>query len=141
MMAQAELPEHYWAEAVATAAYLRNRVPTRSLKSTIPYEKWYDRKPNLSHVRVFGCMCYAYIPEVNKKGKLSNKAEKLRFIGYSSQTKGYYLIDESTSKVVVRQDVIFNESNFIMTLVKQKLLMEKQQLAMSKLWYLKMKNQ
>ena len=47
MMAQAKLPEHYWAEAVATAAYLRNRMPTRSLKSTTPYEKWYDRKPNL----------------------------------------------------------------------------------------------
>ena len=101
MMAQAKLPECYWAEAVATAAYLRNRVPTRSMKSTTPYEKWYDKKPNLSHVRVFACMCYAYIPEVNKKGKLSNKAEKLRFIGYSSQTKGCRLIDESTSKVLV----------------------------------------
>ena len=57
-------------------------------------------------------MCYAYIPEVNKKGKLSNKAEKLRFIGYSSQPKGYRLIDESTSKVLVRPDVIFNEYDF-----------------------------
>ena len=57
-------------------------------------------------------MCYAYIPEVNKKGKLSNKAEKLCFIGYSLQTKGYRLIDESTSKVLVRRDVIFNESDF-----------------------------
>ena len=57
-------------------------------------------------------MCYAYIPEVNKKGKLSNKAEKLRFIGYSLQTKGYGLIDESTLKVLGRRDVIFNESDF-----------------------------
>ena len=96
MMAQAELPKCYWAEAVATAAYLRNRVPTRSLKSTTPYEKWFEKKPDLSHIRIFGCMCYAYIPEVNKKGKLSNKAEKLCFIGYSLQTKGYRLIDEST---------------------------------------------
>ena len=112
MMAQAELPECYWAEAVATAAYLRNGVPTRSLKSTTPYEKWFERKPDLSHIRVFGCMCYAYIPEVKKKGKLSNKAEKLRFIGYSLQTKGYRLIDESTSKVLVRRDVICNESDF-----------------------------
>ena len=71
-----------------------------------------ERKPDLSHIRVFGCMCYAYIPEVNKKGKLSNKAEKLRFIGYSLQTKGYRLIDESTSKVLVRRDVICNESDF-----------------------------
>ena len=112
MMAQAELPERYWAEAVATAAYLRNRVPTRSLKSTAPYEKWFERKPDLSHIKVFGCMYYAYIPEVNKKGKLSNKTEKLHFIGYSLQTKGYRLIDESTSKVLVCRDVILNESDF-----------------------------
>ena len=57
-------------------------------------------------------MCYAYIPEVNKKGKLSNKAEKRHFIGYSLQTKVYRLIDESISKVLVRRDVIFNESDF-----------------------------
>ena len=77
-------------------------MPTRYLKSTTPYEKWYERKPNLSHVRVFCCTCYTYIPEVNKKGKLSTKAEKLRFIRYDSQIKGYCLIDESTSKVLVR---------------------------------------
>ena len=59
MMAQAE---QYWAEAVATATYLRNRLLTRSLKNKTPYERWFDRKPDLSHVRVFGCMCYAYIP-------------------------------------------------------------------------------
>jgi len=89
MMAQAGLSEHYWAEAVATAAYLRNRVPTRSLKKTTPYEKWYGRKPDLSHIRVFGCMCYAYIPDTNKKGKLSKKAEKLRiFYWVQSSNKG-----------------------------------------------------
>ena len=91
MMAQAGLSECYWAEAVATAAYLRNYPPTRSLKSITPYEKWFDRKSDLSHVRVFGCMCYAYIPEVNKRETLSNKAEKLRFNEYSLQTKGYRL--------------------------------------------------
>ena len=112
MMAQAGLSEHYWAEAVATAAYLRNRVPTRSLKKTTPYEKWYGRKPDLSHIRVFGCMCYAYIPDTNRKGKLSKKADKRCCIGYSLQTKGYRLFDEGTSKVLVRRDVIFNEVDF-----------------------------
>ena len=88
MMAQAELPECYWAEAVATAAYLRNRVPTRSLKSTTPYEKWFEIKPDLSHIRVIGCMCYVYIPEVNKKGKLNNKAEKLRLLDTVFKQRG-----------------------------------------------------
>ena len=32
-------------------------------------------------------MAYAYIPEANRKDKLSKKAEKLRFVGYSLQTK------------------------------------------------------
>ena len=99
MMAQAGLPECYWVEAVATAAYLRNRTPTRSLREkTTPYEKWYGWKPDLSHLRVFGCMAYAYIPDSNRKGKLSKNAEKLCFIRYSLQTKGYRLIDENTSK-------------------------------------------
>ena len=72
MMAQTGLPECYWAEAVATAAYLRNRTPKRPLREeTTPYEKWYGRKLDLSHLRVFGSMAYAYIPDANRKGKLS----------------------------------------------------------------------
>ena len=86
VMAQAVLPECYWVEAVATAAYLRNQTPTRSLREkTTHYDKWYGRKPVLRYLRVFGYMAYAYIPDSNRKGKLSKKAEKLRFI--SLQTK------------------------------------------------------
>ena len=113
MMAQAGLPEKYWAEAVATAAYLRNRTPTGSLKQKkTPFEMWYGRKPDLSHLRVFGCMGYAYIPDATRQGKLSSKARKLRFVGYSLQAKGYRLIDETTLKVIIRRDVIFNEFDF-----------------------------
>jgi len=43
-----------------------------------PCEKWYEWKPNLAHLRVFGCMVYVYEPD--RRGKLSKKAEKLRFI-------------------------------------------------------------
>eukprot|EP00731_Ephydatia_muelleri_P037673 Em0533g3a len=46
------------------------------------------------------------------KDKLSKKAEKLRFIGYSLQTKAYRLINDDTGKIIVRRDVIFNESDF-----------------------------
>ena len=98
MMTQAGLPKRYWAETVSTAAYLRNRVNARSLKENqTPYEKWYGRKPDVDHLHVFGCMAYAYIPDANRNGELSKKAEKLCFIGYSLQTnKEYRLIDEDT---------------------------------------------
>ncbi len=63
------------------------------------------------HLRVFGCIAYAHIPDAARH-KLDKKAEKLRFIGYSKVSKGYRLINENTKKVVIRHDVIFNETDF-----------------------------
>ena len=84
MISHAGLPDYYWAEAVATAAYLRNRVSTSAFhEKATPYERWYGRKPDLSHLKVFGCMAYAHIPDV-KRTKLEKKAQKLRFVGYST---------------------------------------------------------
>ena len=54
MLAHAGLPHCYWAEAVSTTAF--EKVGT-------PYERWYERKPNISKLRVFGCMAYAHIPD------------------------------------------------------------------------------
>ena len=112
MIAHADLPTNYWAEAVATAAYLRNRATTSSLKEDkTPYEKWYERKPDVSHLRVFGCVAYAHIPDSERR-KLDKKAEKMRFVGYCKNSKGYRLFDEKTHKIIKRRDVIFNEVNF-----------------------------
>ena len=54
MLAHAGLPHGYWAEAVAAAAYLRNRVTTSPLGDKTPYEMWYGKRPDVSHLRVFG---------------------------------------------------------------------------------------
>ncbi len=112
MIAHAGLPNCYWAEAVSTAAYIRNRIPTRALKEPMtPYEMWYGRKPDVSHLRVFGCISYAHIPDAGRQ-KLDRKAKKLRFVGYSKVSKGYRLFDEEGRKVVIRRDVLFDETNF-----------------------------
>ena len=112
MIAHAGLPNCFWAEAVATAAYLRNRLPTSTFKNKItPYEKWYETKPNLSHLKVFGSVAYAHIPDQERK-KLDQKAEKLRFVGYSLQSKGYRLYDDTTHKIKIRRNVTFNESDY-----------------------------
>ena len=60
---------------------------------------------------MFGCIAYAHIPD-NKRQKLDKKSEKLRFVGYCKESKGYRLLDETTSQVVIRRDVIFNEADF-----------------------------
>ena len=57
MMAHANVSKSYWGEAIATAAYIHNRVPTTALNSgKTPYEIGYKRKPDDSHFRVFGCI-------------------------------------------------------------------------------------
>ncbi len=112
MITHARLPNMYWAEAISTAVYLRNRMPTTAIKENkTPYELWCGRKPNVSHLRVFGCMAYAHVPDSERR-KLDKKAEKLRFVGYSRTSKGYRLFDETKRKVVIRRDVKFNENDF-----------------------------
>ena len=113
MIAHAGLPNSYRAEAVATAAYIRNRTPMTAIEEDkTPYECWYGRKPNLNHLNVlFGCMAYAHVPDALRQ-KLDKKAKKLRFVGYSKNSKGYRLLDEKTQKVIVRRDVTFNETDF-----------------------------
>jgi len=112
MLAHAGLPNCYWAEAVSTAAYLRNQTPSNSFdEHTTPYEKWYGRKPNVNHSRVFGCCAYAYVQDSDRK-KLDMKAEKLRLVGYSKKSKGYRLFNEETRQLVTRRNVIFNGKDF-----------------------------
>ena len=50
MMARANLPISYWGDALLTAAYILNRVPSKSVSST-PYELWTGKKPDLNNLR------------------------------------------------------------------------------------------
>jgi hypothetical protein len=112
MLSHSGLSNMYWAEAISTAVYLRNRLPTAAFKEkTTPYEKWHERKPKVDHLKVFGCVAYSHIADDERK-KLDAKAEKLRFLGYSSESKGYRLYDEKKHQIKIRRNVKFNEADF-----------------------------
>ncbi|MCO5611217.1 hypothetical protein L7F22_065468 [Adiantum nelumboides] len=63
MLKANSLPHKLWMEAVRWAAHVLNGCPTRALKTITPYEAWYDRKPLVSYLHVFGCLAYARIPQ------------------------------------------------------------------------------
>ncbi|GBN06736.1 Retrovirus-related Pol polyprotein from transposon TNT 1-94 [Araneus ventricosus] len=107
LLSEANLPQRFWAEAAMTATYLQNRLPTKP-KGKTPYELWTNRKPNLSHIRVFGCKAYAYIQK-QKRGKLDSKAVEGIFLGYDYRSKGYriYLGD---NKIMISRTVKFIEN-------------------------------
>ena len=47
MLSHVDLSNPYWAEAAATATYLRNRLVSTAKAGETPYLLWYGRKPNL----------------------------------------------------------------------------------------------
>ncbi len=83
MLLDANLPKSFWAEAVSTAAYLRNRSPTTKLESMTPHQAWFGRKPGITHLRVFGSTAYVHIPKDCRK-KLDSKTRGCIFLGYGS---------------------------------------------------------
>ncbi|MCO5546822.1 hypothetical protein L7F22_000258 [Adiantum nelumboides] len=98
MLKAKSLPHNLWMEAVACAAHVLTRCPTRALKTITPYESWYDKKSSVSYLCVFGCLSYAHIPQ-QLRGKLDDKAVKCIFVGYNSGRKGYRLYNPATNKI------------------------------------------
>ena len=118
MLADAKLPHKFWAETLSTAVYLRNRSPTVAVKGKTPFEAWTGRKPNVKHLRVFGCEAYAHVPKDERK-KLDSKARKCILLGYGAETKGYRLYDQKRARVFHSRDVQFNESSQETEVVKE----------------------
>lgn len=111
MLQHAGLPKDFWAEAVSNAANLRNRCPVSWLKGKTPYEAWTKSKPNLSHVKVFGCKAWCKVPDETRK-KWDPKAQSAINLGLVPGTKGYKLYVPETGAVILSRDVAFDESSF-----------------------------
>lgn len=109
MLAGSSLPQNFWAETLSTAVYLRNRSPTKAVKGMTPFEAFHGRKPDVGHLRAFGCVCYAHIAKDERK-KLDAVARRCVLVGYGSEVKGYRLYDPDRKKVFFSRDVRFNES-------------------------------
>jgi hypothetical protein len=110
MLHAQNLKKSLWAEAVVNAAYTRNRCPSRALPSITPEEAWTGRKPCISHMRVFGCIVYAMVPN-EKRGKLHAKGTKCLFLGYCEGTKAYRLMCVQSKKIIKCRDVEFMEDS------------------------------
>lgn len=107
MLKQKNMPHEFWGEAVTTSAYILNRCPTKSLKLKVPMEVWSGKKPSVSHLRVFGSLCYNHIPDV-KRTKLQDKSEVMVLIGYHS-TGGYKLYNPKLKKTCISRDLLIKE--------------------------------
>jgi len=93
MLHHKKIDKIFWAEALTTAVYIRNRVTSRALSPNLtPHHLWHGEAPVLSNLRVFGSRCWYTIPRKKVK-KLDHRAT------------------EKKKKFVISRDVKFDESD------------------------------
>ena len=110
MLIDSKLEDGFWAEAVSTAVYLHARTHSKSIAGGTPYEKLKSKKPELGHLRRFGCAAYKFIPKQLRKGKFSEHSKECIFLGYIHDTgKIWRLWDRQSSRVFEASDVVVNE--------------------------------
>jgi transposase InsO family protein len=109
MLNAKNVPKTFWPEALKWATYILNRSPTLSVKDMTPEKAWSGTKPAVHHFRVFGCLAHVHIPDVHRR-KLDDKSIPCFLLGLSEESRGYKLYDPTHKKIIVRKDVVFDES-------------------------------
>lgn len=111
MLFASGLSDRYWGEALLTATYLKNRSPTKVLNDKTPEEMWSGRKPNLAHLRVFGCTAFVHVPK-GVGSKLMSRTKRCIFLGYDTIDFSYRLLDIDKNCIIRSRNVVFDESSF-----------------------------
>ena len=97
MISHSNLPISLWGEALKTAAYILNRVPTKATAKT-PYELWTGKKPSLKHLHIWGCTAETRPYRPHEK-KLDSRIVSCYFIRYSERSRGYKFYDPTTTSI------------------------------------------
>ncbi|XP_024013181.1 uncharacterized protein LOC112087499 [Eutrema salsugineum] len=108
MLKAKKVLNYLWGEAVRHATYVINRIPIRGLNNMTPYECFREKKPNVEHLKVFGCMAYSKIDSANLKN-LDDRLLSLVHLEIKPGSKAYSLYNPSNRKIVVSCDMVFNE--------------------------------
>ncbi|KAJ9553092.1 hypothetical protein OSB04_017137 [Centaurea solstitialis] len=92
LLIESKVPRSFWPEALATATYLINRLPTKALDLKTPLQilSEFTKLPSTLTLqpRIFGCSVFVHIPKTERT-KLDPCAEKCVFVGYGINQKGY----------------------------------------------------
>ena len=114
-----KVPQSFWGDAILAACYLINRMPSSILHDQIPHSILLPTQP-LFYLspRVFGCICFVHIL-TPRQDKLSAKATKCVFLGYSRLQRGYRCYSPDTNHNFISADAtFFEDSSFFSSVVR-----------------------
>jgi hypothetical protein len=109
MLHAKSLLQRLWSEALNCATYIQNTYPHRSIKDKTLYEAWSGLKPEVAHFHIFCSCAWARIPSEKRKALDPQRTECI-FVGYPNGLKGYWIIDLSSDRLIIKRSVQFEES-------------------------------
>lgn len=107
LLSEAKINKKYWPECIYTAAYIGNRLLTNTKINKTPFEIFFNKKPNVSNLHIYGSTAFARINEECRMSKLHCKAVKCILISYTDT--GYKILVDN--KIIISRHVQFIEKN------------------------------
>ena len=108
MIHDQDLPMHLWDEAAIIVIYVQNRLSHRALEFKTPEEVYTGKKPQVSHLKTFGCPVYVHILK-EKRNKLNPSGKKGIFVGYYEVSKASRIYISGFHHIKISRDVTFDE--------------------------------
>jgi hypothetical protein len=125
ILTAASMNAYWWPDAAIYQTFVHNRMPNMRLNGKSPYEKLYGVKPSYDEIHIWGCICFAFIPEEERpKKKLAPRRRKCKLIGIAKHKKAYKLLALDDNKIIYSRDVLFSKndlSNFFDHCFKKKI--------------------
>ena len=76
MLHSAKMDLRYWGKAFLCAIHIQSCSYTMALDGMVPFKAWSGRKPDVSHLHIFGSIAYVNIPKKLHGGKLEVTSTK-----------------------------------------------------------------
>ena len=104
MLNRSKISKDLWPEAICCAVYSLNRVINSRANKT-PYEQWFNRKPDVSNLRIFGEEAILKKQADKLEHSWDEKGVTARFVNYTDRFNTYRFL--LGNKIVVSCDWVF----------------------------------
>ncbi|KAG2927652.1 hypothetical protein PC115_g7458 [Phytophthora cactorum] len=119
------MPELLWGEAFMFAVEVLNVSPTSALAGETPYTRRFGERPDISSLRTWGCLAYAFTQKVLRKNKEENPGKPCLFLGYATDTISYRVLSLKTGNIEDCRTVEFAEDWTVERSYVEKLLLNR----------------
>jgi len=110
LLLESSVPSMFWVEALKTATYLINRLPSQALQMESPFFHLFSKQPNYDNLCIFSYVCFVHLP-FHERYKLSAQSVRCAFLGYNLCQKGFVCYDPTLRPTCIYRNVILFRIN------------------------------